>query len=97
MKKKSGNAEISKLKKSPKAKKIPEPENNYLRRKPEFGNRQLTFNENTVLMALILVILTLLIITFAMFKLAGSIASLSERLYILEDILIKNAKECVNK
>ena len=56
--------------------------------------RILSFNETSVLMAFILVILTLSIITFAMFKLAGSIAALSERLYNLEDLLSQYSKEC---
>merc|ERR1712086_1078638 len=61
--------------------------------------RTLSFNETSVLIAFILVILTLLIITMAMFKLAGSIGALSERLYTLEDLLAQYSKECqfVNK
>ena len=45
------------------------------------------FNEKTIMIAFILILGTLLIITIAMFKLAGSIATLSERLYKLEDLL----------
>ena len=56
--------------------------------------RILNFNETSVLMAFILVIMTLLIITCAMFKLAGSIAALSERLYALENILAHYSKQC---
>ena len=56
--------------------------------------RTLSFNETSVLIAFILVILTLLIITMAMFKLAGSIGALSERLYTLEDRLAQYSKEC---
>ena len=56
--------------------------------------RILSFNETSVLIAFILVILTLLIITMAMFKLAGSIGALSERLYTLEDRLAQYSKEC---
>ena len=56
--------------------------------------RTLSFNETSVLIAFILVILTLLIITMAMFKLAGSIGALSERLYNLEDLLAQYSKEC---
>ena len=56
--------------------------------------RLLSFNETSVLIAFILVILTLLIITMAMFKLAGSIGALSERLYTLEDRLAQYSKEC---
>ena len=56
--------------------------------------RTLSFNETSVLIAFILVILTLLIITMAMFKLAGSIGALSERLYTLEDLLAQYSKEC---
>merc|ERR1719270_1587776 len=56
--------------------------------------RTLSFNETSVLIAFILVILTLLIITLAMFKLAGSIAALSERLYTMEDLLAQYSKEC---
>ena len=56
--------------------------------------RILNFNETSVLMAFILVIMTLLIITCAMFKLAGSIAALSERLYALENVLAHYSKEC---
>ena len=61
--------------------------------------RTLSFNETSVLIAFILVILTLLIITMAMFKLAGSIGALSERLYTLEDLLAQYSKECqfINK
>jgi len=46
-----------------------------------------SFDERTILVAFILVIVTLLIITIAMFKLAGSIASLSDRLLTLEYLL----------
>ena len=59
--------------------------------------RKLTFNESTVLIAFILVIITLFVITMAMFKLAGSIHSLSERLYNLEDLLTKIPKNCENQ
>ena len=46
-----------------------------------------SFDERTILVAFILVIVTLLIITIAMFKLAGSIALLSDRLLTLEYLL----------
>lgn len=59
-------------------------------------DKNLKFDETSVLVAFILVILTLLIITLAMFKLAGSIASLSERLYALEDILLDLQKSHEN-
>ena len=49
-------------------------------------------NEKTIMIAFILILATLLIITIAMFKLAGSIATLSERLYKLEDLL----EQCAN-
>ena len=55
-----------------------------------------SFDERTVLVAFILVIVTLLIITIAMFKLAGSIASLSDRLLTLEYLLQKCAtNQCI--
>ncbi len=58
-----------------------------------------SFNEETILVAFLLVILTLIIITFAMFKLAGSIGSLSERLYSLENLLHQHyaAIQCLNQ
>ena len=62
--------------------------------KQQQQRRLLSFNETSVLIAFILVILTLLIITMAMFKLAGSIGALSERLYTLEDRLAQYSKEC---
>lgn len=51
------------------------------------------FDERTILIAFILVIVTLLIITAAMFKLAGSILALSDRLINLEVLL----EQCIRK
>ena len=41
-----------------------------------------------------MIIVTLLIITFALIKLAASIASLSERLVNLEDIISECSNQC---
>ena len=55
-----------------------------------------SFDERTILVAFILVIVTLLIITIAMFKLAGSIAALSDRLLTLEYLLERcAANQCI--
>ena len=55
-----------------------------------------SFDERTILVAFILVIVTLLIITIAMFKLAGSIAALSDRLLTLEYLLERCAtNQCI--
>ena len=54
----------------------------------------LSFDERTVFVAFVMIIVTLLIITFALIKLAASIASLSERLVNLEDIISECSNQC---
>ena len=55
----------------------------------------ISFNENSVLMAFIMVIFTLLIITLAMFKMAGSMVALSDRLQTLENRLAQYSMHCI--
>lgn len=57
---------------------------------------RLWFHEHTIMAAFLLVILTLLVITLALFKLATAIASLSERLNSLETLLEMHTLKCVN-
>ena len=59
------------------------------------SSRKFTFDESTITIGFVMVLLTMLIITFSMFKLAGSIASLSERLYYLEQVLTKYSTHCI--
>ena len=54
----------------------------------------LSFDERTVFVAFVMIIITLLVITFALIKLAASIASLSERLANLEDLLSESSNQC---
>ena len=54
----------------------------------------LSFDERTVFVAFVMIIITLLVITFALIKLAASIASLSERLANLEDLLAECSNQC---
>ena len=57
--------------------------------------RKFTFDETTIIMALVMVLMTVLIITIAMFKLAGSISILADRLYHLEEVITKYTQHCM--
>ena len=60
--------------------------------------KTLSFKKDHIFLAFILIILVLLVITFAMLRLAGSLAVLSERLQVLENLLGQYAHKClVNK
>ena len=57
--------------------------------------RKFTFDETTIIMALVMVLMTVLIITIAMFKLAGSISMLADRLYRLEEVITRYTQHCM--
>ena len=57
--------------------------------------RKFTFDETTIIMALVMVLMTVLIITIAMFKLAGSISMLADRLYRLEEVITQYTQNCM--
>jgi hypothetical protein len=56
----------------------------------------LILGEQTMSLAFLLVILTLMIITLALFKLAGAISALSERLGTIEELLERYALVCLD-
>ena len=56
----------------------------------------LILGEQTMSLAFLLVILTLMIITLALFKLAGAIAALSDRLGTIEELLERYALVCLD-
>jgi hypothetical protein len=56
----------------------------------------LVYGEQTLTLAFSLVILTLMVITLAMFKLASAIATLSERLGNVEELLERYALVCLD-
>ena len=57
--------------------------------------RKFTFDETTIIMSLVMVLMTVLIITIAMFKLAGSISMLADRLYRLEEVITQYTHHCL--
>ena len=60
------------------------------------SDSSLILGEQTLSLAFLLVILTLMIITLALFKLAGAIAALSDRLGTIEELLERYALVCLD-